>query len=74
MKIRLTGERGYQDSVIDWDGDFSTTILLFYSGTLESSEYDFQRIDVDGIPVYVWSGREGKANHSSDADCSSWAA
>jgi hypothetical protein len=74
MKIRLTGECGYQDSVIDWDGDFSATILLFYPGTLESSEYDFQRIDVDGIPVYVWSRREGKSNQASDSDSSSWAA
>jgi hypothetical protein len=74
MRIRLTGERGYQDSVIDWDGDFSTTILLFYPRTLESSEYNFQRIDVDGIPVYVCSGRKRKADHPSDDDYSSWAA
>jgi hypothetical protein len=65
MRIRLTGERGYQDSVIDWDGDFSTTILLFYPQTLESSEYDFQRIDVDGIPVYVWSGWETHSQGST---------
>src|SRR5262245_65917248 len=60
MRIRLTGERGYQNSVIDWDGDFAATILLTSPGTLKLSEYNFQSIDADGLPVYAWAGREGQ--------------